>query len=60
MLRPRIREVCERCRGRLHPALMRIFILENLSRIEELAKAYAQHVGASIIRVLCDELRDLL
>jgi hypothetical protein len=35
-------------------------VLENLGRIEELARAYAQYVGASTMRALCDELKDLL
>jgi hypothetical protein len=44
----------------LHPILARTFILDNFGRIEEFARAYAQHVGASTMRTLCDEPRDLL
>jgi hypothetical protein len=45
MLRPRIQGPHEGYRGRLHPVLARTFVLENLDRVEELARAYAQHVG---------------
>jgi hypothetical protein len=60
MLRPRIQEPYEGYGGRLHPALMRTFVLENPGRVEELARAYAQHVRASTMKALCDKLRDLL
>jgi len=46
--------------NRLHPILMRTFILENLERVEGFIRAYADHVGVSTMRVLCDELRSLL
>jgi hypothetical protein len=39
---------------------VRTFILDNFGRVEEFARAYAQHVGASTMRTLCDELKDLL
>jgi len=37
-----------------------IFILENLGGIEGFARAYAQHLGESMMRALCKELKDLL
>jgi len=40
--------------------LARMFVLENLERIEDFTKAYAQHVGALTMRALCSELKDLL
>jgi len=46
--------------GGLHPVLLRTLVLENLERIEDFAKAYAQYVGASTMRALCGELKDLL
>jgi hypothetical protein len=39
---------------------MRIFVLENPGRVEEFARAYAHYVGASTMRALCGELKDLL
>jgi hypothetical protein len=52
--------IIEGYRGRLHPVLVRTFVLDNFSRIEEFARAYVQHVGASTMKALCDELRGLL
>jgi hypothetical protein len=60
MLRPRIQGPYEGCRGGLHTAPMRIFVLENPGRVEEFARAYAHYVGASTMRALCGELKDLL
>jgi hypothetical protein len=40
--------------------LARLFILENLDRIDGFVRAYAQHVGESTMRALYDELKDLL
>jgi len=39
--------------------LARLFVLENLGGIENFARAYAQHIGESMIKTLCDELKDL-
>jgi len=52
--------VVEGYRDGLYPVLMRAFALKNLERIEDFARAYAQHVGASTLRALCEELKDLL
>jgi len=46
--------------GGLHPVLVRTFILENLSRIGDFARAYAQHVGESTMRALCEEFESML
>ena len=45
--------------GGLHPVLLRTFVLENLERIEDYASAYAQYVGATTMRALCDELKEV-
>jgi hypothetical protein len=37
-----------------------MFVPENLERIEDFTRAYAQHVGESMMRALCGELRSLL
>lgn len=37
-----------------------MFILENLKRIEDFARACAHHVGESTMRTLCEEPKDLL
>jgi len=34
--------------------------LAGMVVLEDLGKAYAQHIRESIMRVLCDELKDLL
>ena len=60
MLRPRIQGPCEGCRGGLHTAPMRMFVLENPGRVEEFAKAYWRYVGASTMEIIYDELRSLL
>jgi len=44
----------------LFGVLARLFVLENLGRIDYFARAYVQHVRDSIMRVLCGELRTLL
>jgi len=41
-------------------SLARTFILENLDGIDGFTRAYAQHVGESMMRALCGELRSLL
>jgi len=46
--------------NRPHPTLMRTFIPENLEGVEGFIRAYAEHVGVSTMKVLCDELRSLL
>jgi len=40
--------------------LARIFVLENLGRIDDFARAYAQHIGESTMKTLCNEIKDLL
>ena len=35
-------------------------VLAGMFMLEDLVKAYAQHIRESIMRVLCDELKDLL
>jgi hypothetical protein len=44
---------------RLHPVPAGTFVLENLGRIEEFVRAYAHYVGASTMKALCDELKNL-
>ncbi|MCF3652630.1 MAG: hypothetical protein L2C94_000390 [Aigarchaeota archaeon] len=40
--------------------LARVFVLENLVRIDDFAKAFGRCVGESTMRALCSELKDLL
>jgi len=40
--------------------LARMFVPENLERVEDFARAYAPHVGELTMRVLCEEPKDLL
>jgi len=44
---------------RFHSVLAWMFVLEDLSRVEDFAKAYARHIGESTMRSLCDELKGL-
>ena len=40
--------------------LARLFVLENLGGVGDFARAYARHVGESMVRAPCGELKDLL
>jgi len=40
--------------------LARMFVLENLDEIEDFARAYAQRIGESTMKTLCDEFKGLL
>jgi len=46
--------------GGLHLALLRTFVLENLEWIDDFARADAQYVGATTMKALCDELKEVL
>ncbi|MCF3653354.1 MAG: hypothetical protein L2C94_004240 [Aigarchaeota archaeon] len=34
---------------------MRTFVLENLGRMDDFARAYAQYVGVTTVKTLCGE-----
>jgi len=52
--------IAESWRDRIHTILLQTLVLENLERVKDLARAHAQHVSASTMRTLCEELKGLL
>jgi hypothetical protein len=40
--------------------LARIFVLENLGRIEDFAKTFRKFIKESTVKTLCDELKEVI